>query len=64
MAYLRRRRGELAAGREGGSRAAADTEAVHTELAGFAVQAKLHPAQAQALSGAAAPTLLNAVPPT
>jgi hypothetical protein len=59
-AYLRRRRDELSA-REDSQRATlTSAQAVHSELATYAAQARLHPPQAAQLSGAKTPMILNA----
>jgi hypothetical protein len=60
MAYLKRRRGELAANHDAQRDATAGARAVYAELAGHAADARLHPPQSPQLSGAKAPMLLNA----
>jgi hypothetical protein len=60
MAYLRRRRDQLAA-REDSQRATlASAQTIHSQLAACAAQARLHPPQAPQLSGASTPMILNA----
>jgi hypothetical protein len=60
LAYLRRRRDQLAAGRESRATAVDGVRAVHAELAGQAADAVLRPPQSAQLSGARLPMLLNA----
>jgi len=60
MAYLKRRREELTARREGERDAVAGARAVHAGLAGLAAGARLHAPQSPQLSGARTPMLLNA----
>jgi hypothetical protein len=60
MAYLKRRRDELAATHDVQRDATAGARAVYAELAGRAASARLHPPQSPQLSGAKAPMLLNA----
>jgi hypothetical protein len=60
LAYLTRRRNELAAQRESRRDTAADARVVHEELAGLAVGVRLHPPQSSQLSGDKSPMLLNA----
>jgi Gas vesicle synthesis protein GvpL/GvpF len=60
LAYLRRRRAQLAAGRESIAAAVDGARALHTGLAGQAEQARLHPPQSPQLSGVRLPMLLNA----
>ncbi|MGH3165769.1 MAG: GvpL/GvpF family gas vesicle protein [Trebonia sp.] len=60
MAYLKRRRDELAAREDTQRDATAGARSVYAELAGQASGARLHPPQSPQLSGARAPMLLNA----
>ena len=60
MAYLKRRRAQISAGREFSRTAAASAREVHIELSGHAAQVQLYPPQASALSHTKAPMLLNA----
>jgi Gas vesicle synthesis protein GvpL/GvpF len=60
LAYLRRRRTQLAAGRETRLAAVNGARAVHAELSGKAAAARLHPPQSPQLSGVRQPMLLNA----
>jgi hypothetical protein len=60
LAYLRRRRDQLAAGREARAAAVAGARTVHAELAGKAAAAMVRPPQSAQLSGARQPMLLNA----
>lgn len=60
LAYLRRRREQLTAGRESRAAAVGAARAVHGALAGQAERARLHPPQAPQLSGVRLPMLLNA----
>jgi len=60
LAYLRRRREQLAAGRESRAAAVGAARALHGALAGQAERARLHPPQAPQLSGVRLPMLLNA----
>jgi hypothetical protein len=60
LAYLRRRRTQLAAGRKTRLAAVNGARAVHAELSGKAAAARLHPPQSPQLSGVRQPMLLNA----
>ncbi len=60
LAYLKRRRGQLAADRESRTAAVSGARAVHAELSGRAAAARLHPPQSPQLSGIRQPMLLNA----
>ncbi|HEY6495474.1 MAG TPA: GvpL/GvpF family gas vesicle protein [Trebonia sp.] len=60
LAYLRRRRDKLAAGRESRAAAVHGARTVHADLAGQATQAVVRPPQSVQLSGARQPMLLNA----
>jgi hypothetical protein len=60
LAYLKRRRDQLAAGREARAAAAQGASTVHAELAGKAAEAVVRPPQSAQLSGARVPMLLNA----
>ena len=60
LAYLRRRRDQLAAGREARAAAAQGAQSVHAGLAGKAVAAVVRPPQSAQLSKARLPMLLNA----
>ncbi len=60
LAYLRRRREQLTAGRESRAVAVDAVRAVHGALAGQAERARLHPPQSPQLSGVRLPMLLNA----
>jgi hypothetical protein len=60
LAYLKRRRAELAAGRESRTAAVNGARDVHARLAGHAEAAMLRPPQAAQLSGIRLPMLLNA----
>jgi Gas vesicle synthesis protein GvpL/GvpF len=60
LAYLRRRREQLAAGRDSRAAAVHAARALHSALAGQAQRARLHPPQAPQLSGVRLPMLLNA----
>jgi hypothetical protein len=60
LAYLRRRREQLTAGRESRAAAIGAARALHGALAGQAERARLHPPQAPELSGVRLPMLLNA----
>jgi gas vesicle protein GvpL/GvpF len=60
LAYLRRRRTQLAAGRETRLAAVNGARAVHAELSWKAAAARLHPPQSPQLSGVRQPMLLNA----
>jgi hypothetical protein len=60
LAYLKRRRAQLAARQESRGAASASAQAVHSELSGQAAQARLYPPQSAQLSGNRAPMLLNA----
>jgi hypothetical protein len=59
-AYLQRRRTELADRDRSTEQARADADAVHTRLAGLAVDARRHRPQDPRLSGASGPMVLNA----
>jgi hypothetical protein len=60
VAYLRRRRDQLAASGAARQEAAASVQAIHSELSAYAVGTRLHPPQAPQLSGEKAVMLLNA----
>ncbi|HET9080267.1 MAG TPA: GvpL/GvpF family gas vesicle protein [Trebonia sp.] len=60
LAYLKRRRGQLAAGREARAAAVLGAQTLHTELAGKAAAAMIRPPQSAQLSGIRQPMLLNA----
>lgn len=60
MAYLRRRRDQLAAREDSRRATLASAQAVHSELATYAARARLHPPQAPQLSGVKTPMILNA----
>ena len=60
LAYLRRRRDQLAAGRESRTAAVQGARAVHAGLAGQAAAAVVRPPQSAALSKVRLPMLLNA----
>jgi Gas vesicle synthesis protein GvpL/GvpF len=60
LAYLRRRRDQLAAGREARTAAVDGARAVHADLAGKAAAAMVRPPQSAQLSGIRQPMLLNA----
>ncbi len=60
LAYLKRRRAELAAGRESRTGAVNGAREVHARLAGHAEAAMLRPPQSAQLSGIRLPMLLNA----
>ncbi|TVZ00742.1 GvpL/GvpF family gas vesicle protein [Trebonia kvetii] len=60
LAYLRRRRAQLAAGRESRVAAVDAARTLHGALAGQADGARLHPPQSPQLSGVRLPMLLNA----
>lgn len=60
MTYLKRRRAALSAREESRRTLAASAQAVHAELRGQALQARLYPPQSPALSGSRTPMLLNA----
>ncbi|HVT68180.1 MAG TPA: GvpL/GvpF family gas vesicle protein [Trebonia sp.] len=60
LAYLKRRREQLAAKRESQAGAVNGAREVHAELSGRAEDARLHPPQAASLSGVRLPMLLNA----
>jgi gas vesicle protein GvpL/GvpF len=60
LAYLKRRREQLNASQDSRRDTAAAAHAVHSALAGQAIQARLHPPQSPRLSGADIPMLLNA----
>ena len=60
LAYLRRRREQLTAGRESRTAAVDAARAVFGALAGQAERARLHPPQSPQLSGVRLPMLLNA----
>lgn len=60
MAYLKRRRDELAASQETQRDATAGARQVHAELTVLAAGARLHPPQSPQLSGTRMPMLLNA----
>lgn len=60
LAYLRRRREQLAAGRESRATAVDAARTLHGALAGQAERARLHPPQSPQLSGVRLPMLLNA----
>jgi len=60
LAYLRRRRDQLAAGREARSAAVSGAQAVHAGLAGKATAAVVRPPQSAQLSKVRLPMLLNA----
>ena len=60
LAYLRRRRDQLAAGREARSAAVSGARAVHAGLAGKATAAVVRPPQSAQLSKVRLPMLLNA----
>lgn len=60
MAYLKRRRDELAANQDAQRDTTAGARAVYAELAGHAAGARLHPPQSPQLRGSKAPMLLNA----
>ena len=59
-AYLQRRRAQLASRTDARQAAAADAEAVHTELSQLSVAARLYPPQPPRLAGQAALMVLNA----
>lgn len=59
LAYLQRRRAELAADDERLRRASGGAEAVHAALAGRAEAARQHPPQDRRLTGRAEPMVLN-----
>lgn len=59
-AYLRRRRDELSARRQGHRQALADAERVHDGLSAIAIASRLHAPQAPQLTGTQEPMLLNA----
>jgi hypothetical protein len=60
LAYLRRRRDQLAAGREARSTAVQGARTVHAELAGQAAETMVRPPQPAQLTGSREPMLLNA----
>jgi hypothetical protein len=60
LAYLKRRRDQLAAGREARASAADGARALHEDLAGKATAAVVRPPQSTQLSGIREPMLLNA----
>lgn len=60
MAYLKRRRAALSARERSRRTLAASAQAVHAELSGQSLQARLYPPQSPALSGNRTPMLLNA----
>lgn len=60
MAYLKRRRAALSAREQSRRTLAASAQAVHAELSGQSLQARLYPPQSPALSGSRTPMLLNA----
>lgn len=60
LAYLKRRRAQLAAGQQARFAAVAAARAVYSRLAGRAAESRLHPPQAAQLSGVRLPMLLNA----
>ena len=60
LAYLRRRRDQLAAGRESKAAAVNGARAVHADLAAQAAGAVVRPPQSAQLSGVRVPMLLNA----
>jgi Gas vesicle synthesis protein GvpL/GvpF len=60
LAYLRRRRAELAAGRESQTASVNGAQAVHARLASQADAAMLRPPQSPQLTGVRLPMLLNA----
>ena len=60
LAYLKRRRAQLSAGRDSRVAAAGGAQTVHAELSGRAAAARLHPPQSPQLSGVRQPMLLNA----
>lgn len=60
LAYLKRRRDHLAAGREARAAAVQGARTLHTELAGKAAAAMVRPPQSAQLSGVRQPMLLNA----
>ncbi len=60
LAYLRRRRAQLAAAREGKTAALSGARAVHADLSAKAIETRLHPPQSAQLSGMRQPMLLNA----
>jgi hypothetical protein len=60
LAYLRRRRTQLASGRETRLAAVNGARVVHAELSGKAAAARLHAPQSPQLSGVRQPMLLNA----
>ena len=60
LAYLRRRRQQLTAAREGKAAAVSGARAVHAELAAKAGDTRLHPPQSGQLSRVRLPMLLNA----
>ena len=60
LAYLKRRKAALSAGRESKAAAASGAQAVHADLTAKATDTRLHPPQTAALSGVRQPMLLNA----
>ena len=60
LAYLKRRRAQLAAASEGKATAVSAARAVHADLTARAAGARLHPPQSAQLSGVRQPMLLNA----
>ncbi len=59
-AYLRRRRGQLAAQKNAHRETLASAEKIHAELSPYAAETRLHPPQAPQLTGSRAPMILNA----
>jgi hypothetical protein len=60
LAYLKRRRGQLASGQQARAAAALGARTLHSELAGKAAAAMIRPPQPAQLSGVRQPMLLNA----
>lgn len=60
MAYLKRRRAAMSAREQSRRTLAASAQALHAELSGQSLQARLYPPQSPALSGSRTPMLLNA----
>jgi pyruvate/2-oxoglutarate dehydrogenase complex dihydrolipoamide acyltransferase (E2) component len=60
LAYLKRRRAQLATAREAKATAVNAAQAVHADLAAKATGTRLHPPQSAQLSGVRQPMLLNA----
>jgi Gas vesicle synthesis protein GvpL/GvpF len=60
LAYLKRRKAALSAGRESKAAAASGAQAVHADLTAKATDTRLHPPQSVQLSGIRQPMLLNA----